>query len=120
MSAHPRPMSDLLLALTGPIVWSGHFFGVYLTQSLLCSISTPAAGAQIRWIGAGLTVIALVACVAFLLGNRHGFRLTAGDNADASHELAMVGNPLAMLSMLAVLWTSLPLFFLPACAPSGG
>lgn len=29
MSAHPRPISDLLLALTGPIVWAGHFFGLY-------------------------------------------------------------------------------------------
>ena len=59
MSAHPRSMSDLLLALTGPIVWAGHFFGVYLTEALLCSTPDPAIGAQVRWIGAGLTVIAL-------------------------------------------------------------
>ena len=51
MSAHPRPMSDLLLALTGPIVWAGHFFGVYLTEALLCSTPGPATGAQVRWIG---------------------------------------------------------------------
>ena len=120
MNAHPRPMSDLLLVLMGPIVWSGHFFGMYLTQALLCSTPTPATGVQIRWIGAGLTAIALVACVVFVFRHRDGFRLSAGDNANASDGLPIVAGPLTMVSMLAVLWTFLPLFLLPACALSGG
>ena len=120
MSAHPRPISDLLFALTGPIVWSGHFFGVYLTEALLCSTPTPAAGAQVRWIGGGLTAIALVACVAFVLQHRHGLRLSAGDDAGGSDAVSMVAGPLTMLSILAVLWTAIPLFLLSPCAPIGG
>jgi hypothetical protein len=120
MSARSRPMSDLLFALTGAIVWSGHFFAVYFTEALLCSTPKLATAAQIRWIGGGLTAIALAALVAFLLRHLQGFRLSAGDDADASDALSMVAGPLTMLSMLAVLWTALPLFFLPACAPGGG
>ena len=75
MSAHLRPISDLLLAFTGPLVWAGHFFGLYLTEALLCSTSPSAAAIQIRWIGAGLTVIALAALIAFAVRARHGTEL---------------------------------------------
>ena len=119
MSTYPRPMSDLLLALTGPIVWAGHFFSLYLTEALLCSTPALAAGAQVRWIGAGLTFIALGGLVAFALRHRHDFHLFAGDAAGASAALSFAG-PLTIVSILAVLWTSLPLFLLPACAPVGG
>ena len=118
MSAHPRPMSDLLLALAGPMVWAGHFFGLYLTEAVLCSTPAP-AGAQVRWIGAGLTVIALAALAAFALRHRHGFHLFACDATGASAALSFAG-PLTIVSILAVLWTSIPLFLLPACAPGGG
>ena len=119
MSAHPRPMSDLLLALTGPIVWAGHFFGLYLTEALLCSAPGPATGGQVRWIGAGLTVIALGGLVAFALRHRHDLHLFAGDATGASAALSLAG-PLTIVSILAVLWTSIPLFLLPACSSGGG
>ena len=119
MSTYPRPMSDLLLALTGPIVWAGHFFGLYLTEALLCSAPGPATGAQVRWIGAGLTAIALAGLVAFALRHRHDFHLFAGDATGASAALSFAG-PLTIVSILAVLWTSIPLFLHPACAPGGG
>ena len=115
MSAHPRATSDLLLALTGPIVWAGHFFGLYLTEALLCSAPGPATGGQVRWIGAGLTAIALAGLVAFALRHRHDFHLFAGDATGASAALSFAG-PLTIVSILAVLWTSIPLFLLPACS----
>jgi len=120
MSAHPQPISDLLLALTGPIVWAGHFFGVYLTEALLCTATGPATGAPVRPIAAGLTVIALAALVAFAFRHRHSFHLSAGDNTGMSAPLSAFAGPLTIVSILAVLWTSIPLFLLPACAPGGG
>ena len=119
MSAQPRPMSDLLLALGGPMVWATHFFGLYLTEALLCSAPAPSAGAQIRWIGAGLTFIALAGLVAFALRHRHDFHPFTGNATGTSAALSFAG-PLTLLSILAVLWTSLPLFLLPACTPGGG
>ena len=119
MSAHPRPMSDLLLALIGPIVWAGHFFGLYLTEALLCSILAPAAGAQIRWIGAGLTVIALAALLTFAMCSQRCFGFSDDKRTDPGTLFSFAG-PLTIVSILAVLWTSIPLFLLPACAPGGG
>ena len=90
MSAHPRPMSDLLLAFTGPLVWAGHFFGLYLTEALLCSTSASAATIQIRWIGAGLTVIALAALIAFAVRARH--RPVVSGREEARLILATLGS----------------------------
>jgi hypothetical protein len=120
MNAHPRPASDLLVASFGPIVWAAHFFGLYLTEALLCTAPEAATGAQVRSIGAGMTVIALAALVALALRHRHGFRLSAGGNTRTPAALSKFAGPLTIVSILAVLWTSIPLFLLPACAPGGG
>ena len=118
MSAHPRPMSDLLLACTGPLVWAGHFFGLYLTEALFCSTSPSAAAIQVRWIGAGLTVIALAALIAFAVCARYSTDGLNELSADTGALFSLAG-PLTILSILAVLWSSIPLFLLPACAPGG-
>jgi hypothetical protein len=115
MSAHPRNVGHLLLALTGPIVWAGHFFGVYLTEALLCSAPGPATGGQVRWIGAGLTVIALAVLMTFAVRSRYGFGLSDDKRTDLG-ALSSFAGPLTIVSILAVLWTSVPLFLLPACA----
>ena len=60
----------------------------------------------------GLTVLALGALLA--LASRHRNDGPAGSSAALGFAL-----PLTLLSALAVVWTSLPLWFLPACAPGG-
>jgi hypothetical protein len=109
MNTRIRPVTDLLLALAGPMVWAGHFFGVYLTEAVLCS--PRGAPAPVRSIAVSLTVLALAVIVAFSIRQRH-IDLTTGRSAARFFAL-----PLTLLSLLAVLWTSLPLFLLPACAP---
>ena len=118
MSAHPRPVSDLLFISFGPIVWAAHFFGLYLTEALLCSAPGPATGGQVRWIGAGLTVIALAVLMAFAVRSRDAFGFS-DDRRTRTGALSSFAGPMTIISTLAVVWTSIPLFLLPACASGG-
>ena len=113
MTAEPRPVSDLLTASAGPIVWAGHFFAVYLTEALLCPAQGSPTPATVRSIGTALTVLALAGILAFAIRHRRNDRV-AGPSAALGFAL-----PLTFLSGLAVVWTSLPLLLLPACAPGG-
>ncbi len=116
MNTQPRPMSDLVLALTGPIVWAAHFFFLYLAEAFLCSGQIPATGMAVRATGAAATVVALTALVLFALRSR-----TAGRSGSGSAQTGTAlgfAVPLALLSMVAVLWSSVPLLLLPACAPA--
>jgi hypothetical protein len=112
MTSETRPVTDLLIAFAGPIVWAGHFFGVYLTEALHCPAQVPPAQATVRSIGVALTVLALAAMLAFAIRHHRDAR------AGRSFALGFAF-PLTLLSALAVFWTSVPLFLLPACAPGG-
>jgi hypothetical protein len=109
-------MSEFLAALFGPIVWSLHFFGLYLIQALLCA-TAEAATTAVRATGAGLTIAALLALAAFAVRRYRASQAIAGDGGPRA--LAFAG-PLTALSILAILWTSVPLFLLPACGTVGG
>jgi hypothetical protein len=109
-------MSEFLAALFGPTVWSLHFFGLYLTQALLCTTAEPAT-APVRAAGAVLTIAALLALSAFAVRRRRASQAIAGDGESRAFSFA---GPLTALSILAILWTSVPLFLLPACGTIGG
>jgi hypothetical protein len=113
MTSETRPVTDLLIAFAGPIVWAGHFFGLYLTDALLCPAQAWGPQATVRFVGAALTVFALAVVVAFAIRQR-GKGAAARDPAALFFAL-----PLTLLSVLAIFWTSVPLFLLPACAPGG-
>jgi hypothetical protein len=113
MTSETRPVTDLLVAFVGPIVWAGHFFAVYLTEALVCPSQGWGPQATVRSIGAALTALALAVLFAFAIRQR-GKDPAARDSAALFFAL-----PLTILSVLAILWTSVPLFLLPACAPGG-
>jgi hypothetical protein len=104
-----RPVTDLLLALAGAIVWAAHFFGVYLAQALLCAHRNPTIQTPVSLVGALLTVLALAAMFAFAIRQHRG----------ASDAALFFALPLTAVSAVGVVWTSLPLFLLPACAQGG-
>jgi hypothetical protein len=116
MNQRVHPMSDFLAALFGPIVWSLHFFGLYLMQALLCA-TAESATAGVRATGAGLTIAALLALSVFAVRRRQAAQVIAGGRE--SRALSFAG-PLTALSILAILWTTVPLFLLPACEAAGG
>lgn len=111
MSARSRPLSDLLLAIAGPVIWAGHFFGLYLSEAVLCAAPGSLTEMLTRSIGVGLTIVALAMLAALTA-------MPAGRDSSRAH--FAFARPLSMLSMLAVLWTFIPMTLLPACMPVGG
>jgi hypothetical protein len=104
-------MTDLMFVLAGPIVWAAHFFAVYLTQALLCPTQGPATHVPVVSAGA-LSVLALVAMLVIAM-RQHG------DGSLRRRHTLLFALPLTLLAALAVVWTTLPIFVLPTCAPGG-
>jgi hypothetical protein len=67
----------------------------------------------VRSVGALLTVLVLAAMLAIAMRQR---RDGMGERRSAALFAAL---PLTLLSALAVIWTTVPLFLLPACAADG-
>lgn len=108
----PDSVIDLVKALTGPIVWSAHFFLLYLAEAFACAGSNLPTEA-VRWSGWVATITALAA-LALYLARVYPFR--QNDRTAQVEAAFSFGGPLALLSMVAILWTAIPLLLLPACA----
>jgi hypothetical protein len=117
MNGQPLPLSNLLFALAGPIVWAAHFFTLYLSEAFACTDGVDAAA--VGWIGTGATIVALAALAVW--GAR--FPTGAGGSREgraSPHSLFAFAPPLTVLSMLAILWSAMPLFLLQACTGESG
>jgi hypothetical protein len=118
MTARPRPITSMLLALAGPIVWLAHFLALYLAEAFLCTFPGPASTITLRAMAAVLTVLAVLVLAVAARGYASGYGGFGGSNPSNAH-LALA-RPLALLSILAVLWTFVPAVLLPACTPGAG
>ena len=99
-------------ALIGPVIWAAHFMLVYALEAVLCTTPGPSTDTVVRTIGVLITGAAIATLLAFLVWQRRRSR------AVIAHHQAVSGpfiTPLTLLSILAIAWTSLPLFTLPAC-----
>jgi len=92
------------------MVWAAHFFFCYVLVAAACTRQAGDA-TTVKWILAGVSVVAVVATVTMtwpalgrIVRNRPARGLA--DTARA------VGGVLALIAML---WTSLPIFVLPMC-----
>jgi hypothetical protein len=112
MSARPLPLTHLVVALAGPIVWAAHFFTLYLAEAFACSAGA-APAAAVRWIGTTATIVALGSLAVW--GTRKGVRASKSQSLRVDVPLAFAV-PLTFLSTVAILWSAMPLFLLPACA----
>ena len=115
MRARPRSMFDLLFALAGPIVWAIHFFGLYLAEAFLCPPALSAASAIIRPFTVVLTVIALMMLVWLRVNARAPAEMPSG-----ASDALFFERPLVDISIVAVVWTSIPVFLVDSCAGSMG
>ena len=118
--SHVRPFTDLLRLFIGPAVWFAHFTVVYGAEALICTppIGSPRA---MVWTGLAATAVALGALTIFSVALWHE---RVPEEAPHEHTgaafLRSAPLLLAVLAMLAVIWTSLPIATLPACtAPAG-
>jgi hypothetical protein len=108
-------MFDLMFALAGPIVWAVHFFGLYLAESFLCPPALSSASAIIRPFAVILTVIALMVLVWLRMNARAPAEMSSGTSNPLSFQ-----RPLVDISIVAVVWTSIPIFLIDACSGSTG
>jgi len=118
MTGRQQPLSSFLWALAGPIVWFVHFVGLYLAEAFLCIAPGPDPGTNLRVAGTGLTLLALTLLFASFI--RGAYVARHPRHATAAGAQLPFAQPLTLLSILAVLWTSVPMLLLPACVPGTG
>ena len=104
MSPRVYTVGQALLGLIGPIIWAAHFFSLYLAEAFLCVSAD--ADTSVRISGGGLTLAAIAAL------------LTARRRASDSQWVSLI-RPLIDLSIVAVVWTAIPLAVLGTCSSAG-
>lgn len=92
-----------MLLLGGLLVWFLHFFLLYAFASIFPGSDTA------RWLTAGATLLGLVAIGAIIRAAIPGRKKCPGDEID--HWTWQVVLPGCVLSLAAVLWQGLTVFF---------
>ena len=104
--------------LAGPAIWAVHFFVLYASEGFLCAAGPLAAADAVRLISLTATTIAVAALLVFLGWQaQRGWRRqrAAAIDAGAYRDISM---GLAVLALLAVIWSALPAILLPVCTPA--
>jgi hypothetical protein len=104
-------MAELLLALSAPLVWFAHFSIVYGLASVCGPPPSPIDPGRFLPIVTGVSVVALAGLAAIGLAQMRRRR-------ESEAFLARVGLGLTALSILALAWVSLSMFFVSACGDS--
>jgi hypothetical protein len=115
-----RPASDTrfewltLISLSGPLIWSLHFGGVYGGQHVACE--TGLAGEMVIRSGIALATLAAIAALGliFLLARRN-MNTSQPASSDTTVFLRAVTIGLLGLSLFGVLATALAGVMLPVC-----
>ena len=112
MSIAPRPipLSSLVAALSGPIVWMLHLSTLYAVQTVLCAVRPDLAPNYVA-IALFLTFAALAALVVTAHSPLRRWRYAI----DEHRFLDRLNLTLSGLSGLAILWTASGALVLPAC-----
>jgi hypothetical protein len=121
MSA-PGFTRKLVFLLSGFLVWAAHFGLVYGINGLACArnfASQPVAGASLVAVGVGAaTAIAALVIVAVLAlaiaGRGPGIRHEADGALRAFWRYGTIA--IALLGVVAVLWSGLPVLIISPCA----
>jgi uncharacterized membrane-anchored protein len=118
-----RSVTELLVALTGPVIWFAHFGGLYALQGFACGFvrgGTAVAPHSGVWAAMILVSAAAVGALALLLLYR--YRASSLDRSDANTQqewsfLHYLQFAITGLALAAVLWTTLAAFMVPPCTP---
>lgn len=104
-----------LSMLAGPIIWAAHYLSIYTVNGIACA--RPAlhgtwAGIPVSsWITIAASLLALVAMALVYLRQRT--RMPPMENPGF---LPWLAGALSLLSGVAVVWETIPVLLLPACA----
>jgi hypothetical protein len=100
-----------ILVLIGPIIWAIHFIALNLTHSLVCVSLSRDAPTLIPIIIGLATLLAAAPILLFLLWPR----LLARWHGDSGAFLRATLKLLLVLSLVAVVWSGMSAFMMPAC-----
>jgi hypothetical protein len=103
-------ITPLLGALAGPIAWAAHFSLLYAAATLACLTPEPNEPA-FRMFALVLTLV-MVAGLSWFLVRRTG---TYRRDPQSNRFLHIVAIALAAISILAMLWTALPVAMIGHC-----
>jgi len=104
-----------LLMLSGPIIWAGHFLFVYSFTGIVCARPS----FQVEWMGISITVwiVSIAALLSIAaIGAIHVRMRKNLPSAGDPHFVPAMTCMLALLSVLAIVWETLPAFVVPSCA----
>ena len=112
-----RSIKGLGFVLAGPAIWAVDFFVLYASEGFLCAAG-PLAADAVRLISLTATTIAVATLLVFLGWQaQRGWRRqrAAAIDPGAYRDISM---GLAVLALLAVIWSALPAILLPVCTPA--
>lgn len=92
------------------LIWAAHFGFSYIVAAAQCTPGAWRPGGPNPWLLGGVTVVALGACA--LAGIAAGKRLRAGSTEFVDY-VAAAG---AVLAMVAIAWTGIPVLIVSGCA----
>lgn len=120
VSSKIQPIDELVLCCTGPMIWAIHFFVMYGTEALTCTVAPSRARNIFLVVGTATTAIALIILVGLIMWGFAKSRANrqAGKGFSGSSFLRDIGTALAVLALLGVLWVVLPTTWLALCAAS--
>jgi hypothetical protein len=104
-----------LLIFAGPLVWAVHFFVIYGFTGVACARGLARAdwlGVNVlSWVIGGSTVIAVLAILLII-------RRTGSKGAMPDDFARWLTATLGVVSIIAMVWESMSVFLVPACALS--
>lgn len=113
--SQPSTLAVLVFILWGLIVWGLQFTVIYVLHTWFCALGATATAAGAA--SAVLTALAVVLIlpVAVMPGRLARRAALRPEDADASH-LMVIARGVALLSIVAALWTGGTVAFLQSCA----
>lgn len=104
-----------LLMLSGPLIWAGHFLFVYSFTGIVCS--RPAVHTE--WIGMSMAVWVIGFAALLSIAAIGAIYLKMKKSVPAAGDprfVPVMTCMLALLSVVAIVWETLPVFLMPTCA----
>jgi hypothetical protein len=110
----PSFTRDFLRLFSGPIIWAIHFLTIYGFTGVLCArpaLRDTWLGISVFSWGIGAATSVAIAALIFL-HSRDWRNILAGRKSDFIH---LTASGLGLLSIVAIVWETVPVFIVPAC-----
>lgn len=107
---------ELVFLIVGPLIWFAHYLFIYSVNALRCARASVSLGAM--WLGvpvSGWIIVlsSVLALTAMVWMTMHQHRRIVSMRRPAFH--SRLTTALCLLSAMAVVWQTLPVFLVNAC-----